>query len=315
MLKILLLVQAQQRAILDRFYDGIASASDCDVRRLEKDDQKHLKRYLNRTDLNTYDYVLLMTRAKYSMKQTRFLKTLSNLVFLEHDACQNYIKHSDYKGKFSKFYKNLPSCTVIASGFQVTQKLREEGIDCHFIAKGYDQTMLSNLGLERDIDCAFVGSITNEVYKEREEFLSNLKADGHIQILRTASGEDYLHTLNRIRFFISADIGLGEYMLKNFEAMACGCIVFAYDQGTTENQALGFKDMENIVLYRTKQQLLEKIERIRGDDALATAIQEAGQHLVESRFRFEKIGKTVTDALCHLKINSNKKIPIHKTQT
>ncbi len=34
-------------------------------------------------------------------------------------------------------------------------------------------------------------------------------------------GEEYCATLNRIRFFVSADVGMGEYMIKSFEAMAC----------------------------------------------------------------------------------------------
>ena len=65
--------------------------------------------------------------------------------------------------------------------------------------------------------------------------------------------------LNRIRFFVSADIGMGEYMIKNFEAMACGCVLLAYDQGELENEALGFIDMHNIVLYRRLDELRDKL--------------------------------------------------------
>lgn len=296
MLKVLFLVQAQQRAILDRLYDGIASACQCDVRRLNKAQQKNLRSYLKNIDIGNYDFILLMTRVKYAMRQTHFLKKIPNLAFLEHDAWQNYVQ-TKYKGKFSIFYRALPNCTVISSGFEVSQKLRSEGINCHFVPKGYDQSNLSNLGLARDIECAFVGSTNHSTYDLRSAFLSELADEGHILITRTASGDDYLKTLNRIRFFVSADIGFGEYMLKNFEAMACGCLLFAYNQGESENQALGFQDMKNIVLYDNKEQLLEKMNLLSQQPEHAESISRAGQKLVESRYCFKFLGCRVVEVL------------------
>lgn len=296
MLKILFLVQDEQRAILNRLYDGVASVSDCDLRLLNKDQQKNLKDWFKAVDVHAYDYVLLMTRAKYAMKQTRFLRTLPNLAFLEHDAWQNYAS-CKYKGAFSKLYKQLPSCTVISSGFGVTRKLQHEGINAHFVPKGYDQELLSNLEQKRDIDCAFVGSIKNNIYKERSKFLARLSKADEVQLLQTSPGIDYFQTLNRIRFFISADIGFGEYMLKNFEAMACGCIVFAYNQGEQENHALGFRDMENIVLYQSQEELLSKRKALQQSAGLAANIRRAGQKLVESCYTFDSLGKRVIAVL------------------
>jgi glycosyltransferase involved in cell wall biosynthesis len=116
-------------------------------------------------------------------------------------------------------------------------------------------------------------------------------------VTRTKSGEEYCATLNRIRFFVSADVGMGEYMIKNFEAMACGCVLLAFDQGDAENQALGFKDMVNVVFYKDIPQLREKLAVLRADPQLAADIARNGQDLVVSQFSFARIGQRIVDAL------------------
>ncbi len=58
-------------------------------------------------------------------------------------------------------------------------------------------------------------------------------------------------------------------MIKNFEAMACGCVLLAFDQGAAENEALGFKDMVNVVFYKDIPQLQQKLSQLRANPQLA----------------------------------------------
>jgi spore maturation protein CgeB len=90
---------------------------------------------------------------------------------------------------------------------------------------------------------------------------------------------------------------MGEYMIKNFEAMACGCVLFAYDQGEEENRALGFVDMHNVVLYRTRDELREKLAVLRESAQLTEAISLAGQALVEQRYTFRAVGHAIVEAM------------------
>src|SRR5690606_38897428 len=186
---------------------------------------------------------------------------------------------------------------VISSGFEVVTRLREEGVDAVFVPKGYDQELLCNLQLDRDIELAFVGSTKSVAYSGRKAMLDALGEVESLQVIRTNSGDDYLQVLNRIRFFVSADVGMGEYMIKNYEAMACGCVLFAYDQGAEENRALGFIDMHNLVLYRTLDELRSKLTLLRADRQLATLIAARGCELAKSRFRFSAIGREVVEAM------------------
>ena len=296
-MKVLFLVQKEQRAILDRLYDGIAEQCDCDMRLLTSAEQDNLRKYFREhVDVERYDRIVFFLRFKKEIRQVRFIQTLPNLVILEHDAYQNYIP-CKYTGKFSAHYRKLPWARVISSGYMVSQRLCEEGFDAYFVPKGYDQALLQDRARERDIELGFVGSLNSVAYSGRKDMLESIAEVENLLITRTKSGEEYCETLNRIRYFVSADVGMGEYMIKNFEAMACGCVLFAFDQGAEENRALGFIDMQNIVLYRDREELRQKLQQLRASPELSQSIAEAGQALVEQRYSFRAVGHAVVECM------------------
>ncbi|MBK8288963.1 MAG: glycosyltransferase family 1 protein [Cellvibrionales bacterium] len=297
-MKLLFLVQKEQRVILDRFYDSIGRhAGECDIRWLDSAEQADLKRYF-REQVNPghYDRILFFLRFKKEMRQWRFIRTLPNLAILEHDAYQNYIPNK-YAGKYARHYHRMPWVRVLSSGAHVTQRLQQENIDAVFIPKGYDQALIQNQHKPRTIELGFVGSLKSGVYQQRKAFLESLAETEKMEIVRTKSGQDYVDKLNSIRFFISADIGMGEYMIKNFEAMAAGCVLFGWRQGNGEEETLGFHDMENIVLYSSMEECREKIRQLRADPALADRIALAGQTLVEQQYSFDVLGRKTAEAL------------------
>lgn len=297
-MKVLLLVMKEQRALLDNFYAAIAkNLGDCDVRQLTDDEQANLKKYFaEQVDATVYDRIVVFIRCKKAFSQRRFFSSIPNLVFLEHDAWQNFAD-CKYRGKFSQLYRSVPWARVICSGKQHTQSFRSEGLDCIFVPKGYDPDLIQNYHQPRTIELAFVGSTNNAIYNQRKEFLEQLAQTEPIEIVRTESGRDYVDKLNAIRYFVSADVGMGEYMIKNFEAMAAGCVLLAYDQGTEENAAFGFEDMINVVLYSDLKSLREKLATLRSDPELGDRIAAAGQRLVEKNFTFETLGAKVANAI------------------
>ena len=90
---------------------------------------------------------------------------------------------------------------------------------------------------------------------------------------------------------------MGEYMIKNFEAMACGCVLLAFDQGEAENRALGFVDMHNIVFYRDIPELQKKLQQLRNDPQLAADIALRGRDLAVSQYSFGRIGQRIVEEL------------------
>lgn len=297
LMKVLLLVQKEQRVILDSLYKGIEDASDCDTHYLTGSEQDNLKKYFkDNVVISNYDRIIIFLRFKKELKQILFIRTIPNLVVLEHDAYQNYID-CKYKGKFSYYYSKMPWVRVLSSGATVTKQLKEEGFDAVFIPKGYDQGMLYDQQQSRDIELAFVGSIKSATYSSRKALLDELAQREEVVITRTKSGDEYLNTLNRIRFFVSADMGMGEYMIKNFEAMACGCVLVAYDHGQYEVDAVGFVDMHNVILYKTVDELIKKVNIVKNNGYLEKNILKNSKKLVQDRFAFSCIGEEIISAI------------------
>ena len=294
----MLLVMDEQRIILDHLYDVIRlNSSTCDVVRLSTAQQRRLAKVLRRLDYRGYDRVVIFSRLKRLQRQVDVLRCIPGLVFLEHDSCQNYMPSSKYYGAYSAFYKRLPWARVLSSGQVVTRRLREEGVDAVFVSKGYDECLNRDLSRQRDIEAAFIGSFKGSGYVKRSEMLQRIAAASDLLVTRTESGREYVELLNRVRIFVSADIGMGEYMIKNFEAMACGCVLLAWSQGEEEDAALGFEDGKNVMLYRSAKEALEKIARLKADPVLAERIAHEGQALAEQHYTFARIGRDLARAI------------------
>ncbi len=173
-MKVLFLVQKEQRAILDRLYDGIAAHCECDTRWLSSESRPTCAATSATTWMSRATTAsLFFLRFKKEMRQVRFIRSVPNLVILEHDAYQNYIP-CKYTGKFSAHYRRLPWARVISSGHTVSERLRQEGFDAVFVPRGYDQTLLHDLGLARDIELGFVGSTGSVAYSGRKALLDEL---------------------------------------------------------------------------------------------------------------------------------------------
>lgn len=297
-MKLLLIVMNERRALIDKLYTEIAKGFEqCDVRRLSPEQQFNLRDYFaEHVDASAYDRIAFMIRFKKIREQTDFLQTIENLVFIEFDNWMNYakVKHA---GEFSRMYRAVPWCKIVATGHVVAQKLIAEGFDATFTAKCYDDTMLQNLHRERSIEIGFVGSTNNSAYKERVKLLEQISARVSVDVDFVEDHAAYAEKLNSIRFFLTPDKGFGEYMIKAFEAMGCGCILLTYDQGADENRALGFEDMVNVVLFTDVDELCAKLDLLRSDTALAERIAQAGERLVRENYTFADWGRRIAEAV------------------
>ncbi|MGJ3255249.1 MAG: glycosyltransferase [Alcanivorax sp.] len=242
-----------------------------------------LEAYFNDADFSGYDRVIADTNLRRLGKRYQCLKRAPGLVIFDHDVCQNNVPTSEWYRRYPAVLRDLEKARIIVSGASLAQQLRDEGIDACFLAKGYDGTAISDLGLERTIESAFVGRVKNKVYKRRKRFLLRQEKLGKVQLLRADPGEPYNRLLNEIRVFVSADIGFNEYMIKNFEAMAAGCVLLAWRQPALEQQELGFVENENVVLYDSEAELHERLQWLHDNPEKAGAIARAGQDIVSEK--------------------------------
>lgn len=302
-MRLLIIAQQPRKFLSSPLYEGIAAhAEHCDIRYLTRAETLDLHSYFrHHVDLDRYDRVVLALRLKRAQAQIGFIRTLPHLAFHETDAFQNYIA-CKYTGQYSRYYSKLPWARIISTGCGVARRLREEGFDAVFVSKGYDAANCRDLNRNnsdhvRPIELGFIGSLTSTIYAGRRAFIEQVQQREMLQVMQTLPGSDYVAKLNDIRFFVSPDAGMGEYMIKNFEAMACGCTLLAFDQGAEENAALGFVDMENIVLFRNVDEFCAKLAQLRAHPAQAAAIAAGGRTLAETRYRFDRLGAQIVAEL------------------
>jgi len=249
-----------------------------DIHFLDKQQQRNLRQFFSAIDVGVYDRIVLDLMFKHIHKQGRLLRTLPALTIYEEDAYLDIMPGSRWLGAFIKLYRRLPGLRVISTGFMVTSHLRDSGVDAYFTPKGFDPSRLRDQSRPtRDIELGFIGRLGSKAYSDRRNMLESLAQRESLQIMRTSSAEEYLDTLNRIRCFVSADVGLGEYMAKNFEAMACGCLLLAKCQGQGEEGALGFVDGGNVLLYDDLDSLCAQIAWVRAHPEQAAEIAQQGR--------------------------------------
>lgn len=298
-MRVLWLIQSYEVHAFDVLADDLSRYAEVELVRLTAKEQDNLAETFKRFDFTRYDRVMTILRTKKEMRQWRAFRVIPNLVIFEYDACQNYIDGGKYQGKFSKHYRRLGSPRLIVSGAQVAARLNSEGFEAHFLPKGYDPRIIQqgSTSTTRDIPLAFVGRLKADMYKSRKAFIEAQKERHGLQVLQTEPGSDYADALSRIRIFVSADIGLGEYMAKNFEAMAAGCLLLTYSQGDDENQAVGFADMENVVLFRSQEEFDERLALLLSDPDLLERIARAGATFARENLAYDRMGQKLYQLL------------------
>ncbi|QLF94153.1 glycosyltransferase family 1 protein [Pseudomonas sp. ABC1] len=295
-MKLLVLGSAERQPDFSYVYESLGKQFDLDLVLLDKLKQKNLYKSIGHIDFSIYDRVLFDLNFKHICRQTRFLRRLSGVLIYEEDACQNYLGSSRWCGRFSRFYKALPHVRIVVTGHHVAERLSTEGFNVHFIPKGYDPRTIFPDGFGRDIELGFIGRIASSAYAERKKLLETLAAEDSLQLLRTLPGEPYRKMLSRIRYFISADIGFNEYMAKNFEAMACGCVLLAWRQGR-EEAAIGLEDGRHLLLYSSLIELREQLARLRNDSELELRLATEGRRFVSENLSHEHLAKRLAGLL------------------
>ncbi len=148
--------------------------------------------------------------------------------------------------------------------------------------QGYSFRSLSDLGLERDIDVSFSGSIGN--WQKRDEYINFLRANGIAVV--TGGGQEYDTRLSPEEFHKSIarskialnfcehrTEGYAELKGRVFEAMQCRTMLL---EGEGRETPKFFERGKDYVSFTTKEDLLEKVKYYLEHDSERQAIAEAG---------------------------------------
>jgi hypothetical protein len=241
-------------------------------------------------------------------------------VMLEHDAWLNFAFLSPaYKGTYPLTFRRHGFDLLVASGADVAERLREQGVAAAWVPKGYDDRVFYDERQARAGVCTY-----GTAYPSRQAMTRHLKRRG----LRTAQLQvPYLelgHELNKYLGCIVCNMD-GRYppglpgkvvrrlapgafvrprpgyepMIKNFETAAAGCAVFA--DSITELETLGFLDGDTIITYRTFGELSERLRDYMDRPEALRMIGERAARLCAERhtwaYRVPQLARVLEDAL------------------
>jgi hypothetical protein len=295
---LLIISTLKRRPIIDGLFNGL---SDSFQLRFEKIDTRNFANFsaIARTfTFESHDHILIDLPHRYLRKQAKHIKPFVDRLYIyEEDACQNFMPDSSWYGDFSYLYRQLPGIKIIHTGHHISKQLANENVNSFFIPKGFDSNLIYQQDKLRDIPLAFIGTFLSNTYHERYRLISYMQNHSGLKVLRTNPGKEYCDTLNRIQTFFSADCGIGEYMAKNFEAMAAGCLLIAYQQGCGEEEALGLKHKENVLLYKSKEQALELLDWVKNNPHKAQTVADNGHQYATDNFSFDALSKKLAQVI------------------
>jgi spore maturation protein CgeB len=280
-MKYLLIRQTHKRT--KGIWNALSQTIPFEVETVDYRQPDYFRQLISRLKDHDYDRVIFDCNIRSIAQDYKRLKSIKNLIIFDNDLYHHLHHQSAYHGLFVAIFKILSAHRIISTGLYTVEHFANQGLNVSYLPKSYDPDYIQFLDLKRDIEIAFVGRTNNKIYTKRRKFLESLQKKIDVSIIRTSEDDDYNRTLNRIRFFLSADQGMYEFMAKNFEALAAGCILCTGHTSDQEEALLGFKDMVNVVFYSSAEELITKINYLKAHKKIANSIALAGRKLAESR--------------------------------
>ncbi len=223
------------------------------------------------------------------------------VVVVEHDAYQNYIRSSLRRGEWSRFLSRNRVDLIVVSGRRHYERLRAEGHESLYLPKAAPAEFLSGPNDNTGMFCAF-GSVSDPVYARRAALFAALERAG-VEGPRSAvvhrlrfDFTDMATTLARYSGCVICDLGLEEPMIRHFEVAALGLAPIRDDEAEDELNALGYKDGKSMIVYRSRDDLIDKLGHYRRHGSELQRIQEAARAATRHH-TWEERARTLRQAL------------------
>jgi Uncharacterized protein conserved in bacteria len=149
--------------------------------------------------------------------------------------------------------------------------------------------------MERTYDVGFVGNVNLNVQQERLQLLTQLSQRYH---MNDYSKPAYLQEMAKVYSQSKIVVNMpnrGGFNMRVFETMACGAMLLTEDTGNGQREL--FKRGVHLDIYRSKQELFEKIDYYLIHAEERQAIAAAGQQEVRSKHRYTDRAQTMMNVL------------------
>jgi hypothetical protein len=144
----------------------------------------------------------------------------------------------------------------------------------------FDNTLIFPKKIEKKCDVGFCGSLLN-----RNDMLSLLKNKYNFIYDNFVIGDDMVTAINSYKIHWNRNLS-SDINYRNFETIGCGVpLVTNYNY---QYELLGFKHMENVILYKNNDDLFQYIDLLLSDENLRQTIGYNGYKLSEKHTYLER---------------------------
>lgn len=253
--------------------------------------------------------IIVFVRSRVLFRHHGLFRPFSKpVIILDHDACQNSIPGHALFGAWSRFFSANPVSALCVSGRKALQNLNGSiPARVLLVPKAAPQRFLDVRPSRSGRFCIFGSVEPRALYARRASLFDTLhpyttydRIVRRFRLYRTS----YLLSLllnncpdvTRIDFryrdmervlpyysaLIVCDQGLGEPMMKHFEASALGLAVFRDDEAEEELAELGYEDGKSMVIYRNIEDLQEKMRWYASHLPALNAIQDRAREVTRN---------------------------------
>ena len=296
-MKVLWLSLETDRTEFREFVERLGASVQLAEKWLTLKDAKHFSKAIGAEELKAFDRVLVHLPIKLLLKQTPYLRCIPNLLLLQRDLVCIATTEPATLEKYFKALAIMPWVRVLLPYSQVAQQLTQAGIDNQQIPLGISPGEYCDLGLSRSHSAAILADLDDPALKARKQLLLNIKTQNKLQIFEPEKGNALQEQLNNQLIAVTCEQGCSSYRALNFQAMACGCLLLTWDRGSEETNALGFKDMNNVMLYRDERSAQAKLNFLKRHPDQLEAIRDQGKALVETRHSMIAMAASVVENL------------------
>lgn len=234
-----------------------------------------------------FDFVLLFAKFMHIHQHKNLFRGINLPIFMvEHDAWLNFSESNPFYRRWSEFLSKNRVDAIAVSGLSVCERLQDEGYPCWYLPKAAPAAFLEYRNSYSGCICMFGNTQSLPgMYEARKDMFGSIRQIGLLdrlgfklgvhfirvrQMLPVPSRAPRIHTL-RFEFrkmpemlslysaAIICDIGMREPMAKHFEVSALGVIPIRDDETERELRQLGYKDGESMLVYKSAEDLTDKL--------------------------------------------------------
>lgn len=154
-----------------------------------------------------------------------------------------------------------------------------------WLPNAFDDELIKKRDVEKKCDIGFCGNVVN-----RKKYLQNLSKRYDFIHDEFVIGDDMVNAINSYKIHWNKNI-YNDINYRNFETIGCGVpLVTSYNENY---ESLGFKHMENIVIYKTDEEMYEYIDILLSDKVLREKISINGFFLSKKHTYTERCKKII----------------------